>query len=80
MRSSSLMTAQEWRFRQAEVADLEVRPADVRGPRQLYAVASLGRRTNRRWTKRSRPAKRPLPVRRITISDASSTMFLLTIR
>lgn len=44
------------------------------------AVASRVRRVNIACRRRSRPAKRPLPVTRMTTSALSSTRFLLTIR
>ena len=51
-------------------------------PANRQAVASRGRRsrTKRPCRMPSRPAKRPVPVRRITTRAQSSTRFLLTIR
>src|SRR5918993_2757919 len=44
------------------------------------ATASRGRRAKSRCRMRSRPAKRPLPVAKMTRSAQSSTRFLLTIK
>ena len=49
-------------------------------PTPPQAAASCGRRRITPCTIRSSPAKRPLPVSRMTTSADSSTRFLLTIR
>ena len=59
-------------------ATVAVKPGAI--PAATQAAASFGRRVKSPWRMRSTPAKRPLPVTRMTTSAHSSTMFLFTIR
>ena len=60
--------------------DYAGRPGTTRPPVAHQAAASRGRRVKRACRMRSSPAKRPLPVAKMTTSAHSSTRFLFTIR